>query len=85
MLFPEEDAPLLKAWIVKRLEDTCVYPRSFSHLVTTKANHSTGTGLMQTPMSLLTTSSPSSGTTAPSMTFASSARTRYPTFSRKVC
>ena len=24
MLFPEEDAPLLKAWIVKRIENTCV-------------------------------------------------------------
>jgi RNA-binding protein 26 len=25
MLFPDEDAPLLKAWIVKRLENTLVY------------------------------------------------------------
>jgi hypothetical protein len=24
MLFPEEDAPLLKAWIVKRIENTYV-------------------------------------------------------------
>jgi hypothetical protein len=24
MLFPEEDAHLLKAWIVKRIENTCV-------------------------------------------------------------
>lgn len=26
MLFPEEDSPLLKAWIVKRLENTLVSP-----------------------------------------------------------
>lgn len=26
MLFPEEDSPLLKAWIVKRLENTFVIP-----------------------------------------------------------
>lgn len=26
MLFPEGDAPPLKAWIVKRIEDTCVTP-----------------------------------------------------------
>lgn len=26
MLFPEEDSPLLKAWIVKRLENTFVAP-----------------------------------------------------------
>ena len=28
MLFPEEDSPLLKAWIVKRLENTFVAPSS---------------------------------------------------------
>ncbi|KAF5009017.1 hypothetical protein FDECE_4731, partial [Fusarium decemcellulare] len=28
MLFPEEDAPLLKAWIVKRIEDTSVAPNN---------------------------------------------------------
>lgn len=26
MLFPEEDSPMLKAWIVKRLENTFVAP-----------------------------------------------------------
>lgn len=26
MLFPEEDSPLLKAWVVKRLENTLVAP-----------------------------------------------------------
>ncbi len=26
MLFPEEDAPQLKAWIVKRIENTFVQP-----------------------------------------------------------
>jgi hypothetical protein len=25
MLFPEEEAPVLKAWIVKRLENTLVF------------------------------------------------------------
>lgn len=27
MLFPEEEAPLLKKWIVKRLENTYVQPK----------------------------------------------------------
>jgi hypothetical protein len=27
MLFPEEDAPLLKTWIVKRIENTFVCPQ----------------------------------------------------------
>lgn len=28
MLFPEEDAPQLKTWIVKRIENTFVYPQA---------------------------------------------------------
>lgn len=32
MLFPEQDAPLVKAWIVKRLENTSVSPLAvFGH------------------------------------------------------
>lgn len=30
MLFPEEDSPLLKAWIVKRLENTFVTPSTLA-------------------------------------------------------
>lgn len=30
MLFPEEDSPLLKAWIVQRLENTFVTPSTLA-------------------------------------------------------
>lgn len=33
MLFPEEDSPVLKDWIVKRLENTLVYSRQATLLL----------------------------------------------------
>jgi hypothetical protein len=32
MLFPEEDTPLLKKWIMQRLADTCVTPSAMTLL-----------------------------------------------------
>ena len=85
MLFPEEDAPLLKAWIVKRLEDTCVNLEFFastagSPWLTTKF----ATDLMRTLMSSPTTFSHFFATMAASTTSASSAKRKYPISSRKV-
>lgn len=57
MLFPEEEAPILKAWIVKRLENTLVplpgLPAYWRALANTRV-----IGLMPTPMSLRSMSWP---------------------------
>lgn len=50
MLFPEEDAPLLKAWIVKRIENTCVILLLEQYSIKDCANMY-GIALMPMPMS----------------------------------
>jgi hypothetical protein len=54
MLFSEEDAPMLKKWIVKRLENTSVSLQK--HLYEHKADYYSLTGPMQMPMSSQTMS-----------------------------
>lgn len=69
MLFPEEDSPQLKAWIVKRLENTFVIASIPAASLTldskAKLTFGTQTGLMPMLMCLLTMCSPSCITTIP--------------------